>query len=493
MAKRSSNSKNHDPLESPPPHSEIITTTNAPDADDKTRSAPDGDDKTLSVRRPSLAKPLAFRIVAQARHLEYKERSNRRLLSPQHSIRSLLTTSLRSSAVDDTFNELSSLVMSDRKDGLESTTEANVEEKEEETTLEALRDMIFGQWISLLLVFMPFAILSHTLQWSPVAVFWFNFFTMIPLASILGDFTEEVAAHTNEVIGGLVNATFGNAVEVVVVIQALLANEIRVVQASMMGSIFSNLLLVLGTCFFCGGMIYKEQTFNTTAATANMSLLALSGIAMVLPTPFAESYDVEDERVLVISRFAAVFLMAMYLQLLTFQLRTHVYLFEGDAGGEAARIPLSVALFGLCFVTLLVAFFSEYLVGSIDGFVQGSSVSRTFVGLIIIPIVGNAVEHMTAVSVAMKDKMDLAMGVAVGSCVQISLFVVPLSVMVGWATGKRMTLNFPPFEIVLFLLSVMTVQIILSNPKVNWLEGSLLITTYLMIAVGFWYEKVADY
>jgi Ca2+:H+ antiporter len=315
---------------------------------------------------------------------------------------------------------------------------------------------------------------------------------MIPLASILGDFTEIVAAHTNEVIGGLVNATFGNAVEVVVVIQALLANEIRIVQASMMGSIFSNLLLVLGTCFFCGGMIYKEQSFNTTAATANMSLLALSGIAMVLPTPFAQSYDLLDAKVLVISRFAAVFLMSMYLQLLIFQLRTHVHLFEGDGDAERVQISLSVALFALGFVTLLVALFSDYLVGSIDGFVQGTGVSRTFVGLIIIPIVGNAVEHVTAVSVAMKDKMDLAMGVAVGSCVQISLFVVPLAVMVGWATGKPMTLNFPQFEILLFILSILTVQIILSNPKVNWLEGSLLITTYLMIAVGFWFENDVD-
>jgi Ca2+:H+ antiporter len=383
----------------------------------------------------------------------------------------------------------------DTKEGLdcESTDGAKVEETEEESTLEALRDMIFGKWVSLLLVFMPFAILSHALEWSPASVFWFNFLTMIPLASILGDFTEEVAAHTNEVIGGLVNATFGNAVEVVVVIQALLANEIRVVQASMIGSIFSNLLLVLGTCFLCGGMIYKEQTFNTTAATANMSLLALSGIAMVLPTPFAASYDVEEKEVLIISRVASVFLMSMYLQLLTFQLWTHVHLFEGDGNGETPRISLAVSLFGLCFVTFLVAFFSDYLVGSIDGFVQGSGVSRTFVGLIIIPIVGNAVEHMTAVSVAMKNKMDLAMGVAVGSCVQISLFVVPLSVMVGWAAGKPMTLNFPQFEIILFVLSVLTVQIILSNPKVNWLEGSLLITTYLMIAVGVWYEKVADY
>lgn len=277
-------------------------------------------------------------------------------------------------------------------------------------------------------------------------------------------------------------------------IQALLANEIRVVQASMMGSIFSNLLLVLGCCFFAGGLLYKEQTFNTTAATANMSLLALSGIALVLPTPFAQYYEVQDESVLIISRVAAIFLMFMYMQLMLFQLKTHVHLFEGDAAGEdeVARVPFAVAIVGLLFVTVLVAIFSEYLVGSIDGFVAGSNISRTFIGLIVIPIVGNAVEHMTAVSVAMKDKMDLAMGVAVGSCTQISLFVVPLTVLVGWIAGRPMTINFPHFEIILLILAMFTVQICLSNPKVNWLEGSLLITTYLMIAVGFWFEKTVD-
>jgi Ca2+:H+ antiporter len=225
-----------------------------------------------------------------------------------------------------------------------------------------------------------------------------------------------------------------------------------------------------------------------------MGLLALSSTALVLPTPFAEYYVIEDEHVLAVSRFAAVFLMAMYLQLLIFQLRTHAALFEdGGEEEELPRIPLSVALLSLFFVTLLVAVFSDFLVASIDGFTTESGISRTFVGLILIPIVGNAVEHMTAVTVAMKDKMDLAMGIAVGSCTQVALFVIPLTVLVGWACGKDMTLNFPVFEIMLYILSVVTVFICLSNPKGNWLEGSLLITTYVMIGVGFWFEKVVNY
>jgi Ca2+:H+ antiporter len=297
---------------------------------------------------------------------------------------------------------------------------ADYAKKQGYDTISALKDIVFGKLISTSLLLAPVAVLAHVQQWSPVWIFWLNFLVMVPLAAILGDFTEEVALHTNQTIGGLVNATFGNAVEVVVAIQALMANEIRVVQATMIGSIFSNLLLVLGCCFFFGGIYHKEQSFNGTAATSNMALLSLSSIALVLPTPFAAYYEVQDEDVLAISRFAAVFLMFMYIQLLIFQLSTHSYLFEDNQSEEEengekeeeelATISMPVAIAGLVTTTLLVTFFSSFLVDSIGGFCDSSGVSRTFVGLIILPIVGNAVEHITAVTVAMKDKMDLAMG-----------------------------------------------------------------------------------
>jgi len=301
----------------------------------------------------------------------------------------------------------------------------------------ALSQMITGNKINLLLLALPLAYWSHHNGWSGMSVFIWNFIAMVPLAALLGAFTEELAAHTNQTIGGLINATFGNAVEVVVAIQALLAGEVRVVQASMIGSIFSNLLLVLGCCFFFGGLIYKEQHFQSMVATANMGLLGLSSIALILPTPFAEYYDLEEEESLGISRVAAVFLIVMYLQLLVFQLKTHADLIEDDEG-EETEMSFGAAMAGLVGVTAIITKLSEYLVESIDGFCAESGMSRTFVGLIIIPIVGNAVEHATAVSVAMKDKMDLAMGVAVGSCVQISLFVAPLTVIVGWAADVPM-------------------------------------------------------
>ena len=170
--------------------------------------------------------------------------------------------------------------------------------------------------------------------------------------------------------------------EVVVGIQALLANEIRVIQASIIGSIFSNLLLVLGCCFSFGGLKYKEQSFNATVATANISLLALSSIALVLPTALASYYEVTDERVLVVSQTAAAFLISIYAQLLIFQLRTHSYLFQ-DGGDEHPKISMHVAIIGLLVTTGLITFFSNMLVESIDGFVSSSGISRTFVGLII--------------------------------------------------------------------------------------------------------------
>ena len=239
-------------------------------------------------------------------------------------------------------------------------------------------------------------------------------------------------------------------------------------------------------------MKYKEQTFESMTATSNMGLLALSSIAMVLPTQCAAYYDLEEDDALGISRIAAIFLIIMYMQLLVFQLHTHADLMEDD-DEEETEMSFPAAIFGLVGITAIITKFSDYLVESIDGFCLQSGMSRTFVGLIILPIVGNAVEHSTAISVAMKNKMDLAMGVAVGSSVQISLFVAPLTVLIGWGLGKPMSFNFPHFEVILFILSTVVVAIILSNSKSNWLEGSMLITTYILVAVGFWYEKVVDY
>jgi len=272
-----------------------------------------------------------------------------------------------------------------------------------------LAELIFGKKINVLLLFIPLAYSSYQCNWDATYVFWLNFFALIPLAAMLGDLTEEIANHTNDLVGGLINCTMGNIVEVVVAFQALSADQVQIVQGSMLGSIFSNLLLVLGLCFCVGGM---KQDFNPTAAIANTSLLALSAMAIAMPTPFAASYQLTDvdANVLAMSRAAAVILFFMYVQLIIFQLITHKHLFENDDESEKPQLPLSVAIIALLVVTGTLSILSEYLVASIDSFCSSSGLSKSFVGIIILPIVGNAVEHVAAVSVAMKGKMDLAMG-----------------------------------------------------------------------------------
>jgi Ca2+:H+ antiporter len=359
------------------------------------------------------------------------------------------------------------------------------------SSLIAIYHMIIEKKLNLMLLLIPFACLSPVFGWSDTVIFILNFLAMMPLASLLGEFTEEVALHTNQTIGGLVNATFGNAVEVVVALQALAANQIRVVQASLMGSVFSNMLLVLGCCFFFGGIKHKEQQFNSTSAVANMSLLMLSSLAIVLPTPLADANEVSD--VLMISRFVGVCLLFMYAQLMFFQLKSHAHLYEDEEEEEIeAELSMPAACLGLLVITLSVAYLSDLLVASIDGFTEEANLSKTFVGLILLPIIGNAVEHVTAVTVAMKDKMELAIGVAIGSATQISMLVTPVVVLAGWIMDKEMTLAFPDEEVILYVLSVIIVATASTAGRSNWLLGSLLITTYVLISLAFWYEKVEE-
>jgi len=364
------------------------------------------------------------------------------------------------------------------------------QDEEEDWKSFLIKDLVFGKALNILLLFVPVCIWAHHNNVSDAYIFTFSFLAMIPLASTLGDFTEELALSTNEVVGGLLNATFGNAVEIVVGIQALLMDEIRVLQCSMLGSIFSNLLLVLGCCFFFGGISHKTQEFNGVNATANLSLLSLTSIAFVLPVSFASATDYDNPDALSISRVSSLFLILMYTSLLVFQLYTHSDLLV-DEGNEKPNLPFNVAIIGLVVVTLTVTYISDILVVSIDGFVDQTGVSKTFVGMVILPIIGNAVEHITAVTVAMKGKMDLAISVAVGSSVQISLFALPFTVLMGWIVDKPMTLNYPIMETTLLVLSMIIVSISTKNDESNWLYGFLLINTYCMIGVFFWHEVPA--
>jgi len=349
---------------------------------------------------------------------------------------------------------------------------------------------VFSNWINVLLIFVPLGILAGALEWSQTLIFVFNFLALMPMAKLLGLATEELSLHTSQTIGGLLNATFGNLVELIVALIALKDGMIQVVQASLLGSILSNLLLVLGAAFFAGGLGHQMQTFNVTAAQTSASLLALAMVGLVIPAAFASSVSGSDgvQRLLDVSRGTAVVLLIIYVLFLFFQLRTHAELYA-DSGddNEDAQLTIPVAVGLLLLVTVLVSLCGDYLVGSIDYIAEEYHMSQRFVGLILLPIVGNAAEHVTAVTVAMKNKMDLALGVAIGSSTQVALLLTPVSVIAGWIIDKPMTLDFSMFETVIMFVAVFVTNSIIQDGKTNWLEGAMLMAAYVIVAVTFFF------
>lgn len=262
----------------------------------------------------------------------------------------------------------------------------------------------------------------------------------------------------------------------------------------MLGSILSNILLVLGCCFFVGGLRYPQQSFNSTVASTMSSLMAVSSASLIIPaTLYAALANNKGENdpsttgnILFVSHWTAIILLILYVMYLYFQLKSHAELFEpgSDGNGDAEHAAIQeeeeehiltpwAATMLLVIVTVLVAICADYLVGSIDSMVEKTGMSRTFIGLVLIPIVGNAAEHVTAVVVAYKNKMDLAIGVAIGSSLQIALFVTPFLVILGWIMGEPMSLHFQIFETVAFFISGLVVILLIQDGKSNYLEGGL--------------------
>jgi Ca2+:H+ antiporter len=346
---------------------------------------------------------------------------------------------------------------------------------------------IFCQWLNVMLVFVPLGVVSGLNNWSSASRFSLNFLAIIPLAGILGAATESLACHTGQMIGGLLNATFGNAVEMIVTVNAIRANLVDVVQGSLLGSILSNLLLVLGMAFFAAGCITSEPSFNATGAATNTSCLVLASTALALPTIYNYLPGATGEEVLAISRISSCVLAAIYLLFLFFQLKTHAHLFADEGEEEETDLSALSSVLILFGATCAVAVCSEILVDSIEGVTEDYGMPKAFIGVILLPIVGNAAEHTTAVTVAIKGKMDLSLGVAVGSSTQIALFVVPFAVLIGWWVDVEMTLDFRCFDATVLLLSVFLASSVLHDGHANWLEGAMLIGTYILIAVIAWY------
>ncbi len=360
--------------------------------------------------------------------------------------------------------------------------------------------------LSVLLLFIPVSIAGHFLHWSDQIVFITSALAIVPLAAWMGTATEEIAVVMGPALGGLLNATFGNATELIIALVALNAGLIDVVKASITGSIIGNLLLVMGFSMLLGGLKYKEQTFQPIVARVNASSLNLAVIAMLLPTAVDyTSSGIDDNAIQKLSIAVSIVLIIVYGLTLLFSMKTHTYLYEGGladmdpeelalanlAGDDEhgkVNLPLWISVLLGC--TLLVAVESEFLVSTLETATKELGLTALFTGVILVPIIGNAAEHATAVTVAIKDKMDLSVSIALGSSLQIALFVAPFLVLAGYVMGKPMNLSFNPFELVAVMVSVLIANSISSDGRSNWLEGSLLLAAYLVLGFAFYFHPV---
>ena len=357
--------------------------------------------------------------------------------------------------------------------------------------------------LGVLLAFIPAALVAkYGMGLDGTPVFLLAALSIVPLAGYMGRATERLAEHVGAGLGGLLNATFGNAAELIIAILALRAGLQDVVKASLTGSIIGNILLVFGLSALLGGLRHPPlQRFNRTAASLGATMLVLSAIGLVIPALFhavAGDGFVRVERNL--SLDISFVLILTYVLSLVFTLRTHAHLYLGAAhaahgGGEEerekGRASAARALGLLALSAAAVGFMSEMMVGSLEQAAHELGMTEVFVGVILVALVGNAAEHSTAVLVALKDKMDLAVNIAVGSSIQIALFVAPLLVFISYFVGPSpMDLRFTSLEVVAVALSVGIMALVSLDGESHWMEGVQLIAVYVMLGIAFFFLPV---
>ena len=340
-----------------------------------------------------------------------------------------------------------------------------------------------------LLIFIPIAAVLHYTHASEIWVFVASGIAIIPLAGWMGKATESLSEKLGAGIGGLLNATFGNAAEMIIAFQGLRAGLTEVVKASLTGSILGNILLVFGLSVLAGGLKYRQQKFNRTAATMSATLMALSAIGLLVPAVFhwvTGGGQGGAERNL--SLEISVVLFVTYVLSLIFALVTHkdLYLGTSEPHKEASMSSKTAGLV-LLGATALIAWMSEILVGAVEPASKSLGMTEIFVGVIAVAIIGNAAEHSTAILVAMKNQMDLAYHIAVGSSMQIALFVAPVLVFLSFAIGKPMDLLFTTLEVITVGMAVAIVSLVATDGESNWMEGVLLLAVYLIFAIAFFF------
>ncbi|KAM3552698.1 hypothetical protein MY1884_007068 [Beauveria asiatica] len=345
---------------------------------------------------------------------------------------------------------------------------------------------------NILLICLPLGLYGTGWGFPGWAVFVLNFLAMLPLASILTFSTEQLAAIVGSVAGGLINATFGNAVEMIVGISALKEGEIGIVQSSMIGSILSSILLILGSAFYLAGQDKQTVHINVDVAGILTSLMVISCTSLILPSALragdlvTESADGSTaDYILTLSRSTSVILLIFYILYVYFQSVTHADLFAEEESDQGKKLHAVSSCAVLILATLGIASSSDALVDSIDGVVEALGISRSFIGLIIVPIVGNAGCFVGTVQWSQTARINLAISVIVGATLQISLFVTPFLVIVGWIIGRDMSLQFDTFETIVLTMSTLVVSCLVRGGKTNYFEGMLLVATYTIIGVAF--------
>ena len=353
--------------------------------------------------------------------------------------------------------------------------------------------------LNILLLALPITLYFNYVDQDHSLAFFSSLIAIMPLAFLMGRATEEIALRTTESLGGLLNATFGNAAELIIAVLLILEASrvadpetqsffIHLVQASLIGSILGNLLLVMGLAFVWGGIHHSEQKYSETQVSSNGSLLLLSMIVLVIPTVFHSSVGGEggDSRLLDLSHIAAAILLLVYGLFLLFQFRTHVHLFATEGSHhEEPEMSQRDSIILLVVATVLVSWMAEILVHSVEYAAEDFGLPHLFIGVILLPLFGNAAEHFTAVTVAGKDKMDLSFAISMGSSTQIAVFIAPLMVIIAWALGVPLTFEFGTLETVSAFLAVLIVNSIAADGKSNWLEGAMLLSSYGVLAAAF--------
>jgi Ca2+:H+ antiporter len=358
------------------------------------------------------------------------------------------------------------------------------------------------KFLNLLLAFGVVAVVASLLGWNPVLVFVSSGLAVVPLAGLMGEATEALAAHTGPRLGGLLNATLGNAAELIITIfavregvvnPAVADKMLELVRASVTGSVLGNVLLVLGFSILFGGLRHGAQKFEQKHAGLNATMLILAVAALIIPSIFGHSIEMVDHAAVeYLSLGVAGVMIGLYVLAMIYQLRdptAHGY--EDDAyttaAQEAPHWSIPKAGIVLVVATVGIAWMSEILVGSVEHVVSNIGITEFFLGIIIIPIIGNVAEHLVAVQVALKNQMELSLAISVGSSLQIALFVAPLLVFISLLMGNPLTLVFNQFELIALMAAVLIAALVSLDGESNWLEGAMLLAIYAIIGLAFFW------